>query len=85
MTFNSINERTIKEQRAHLSYFVVKPEYRNKGMGTQILQQIIRKLQNRKLCEVTIQNTIYGLDISSLASFIYVASTVLFIIPITLN
>jgi ribosomal protein S18 acetylase RimI-like enzyme len=55
VVFNSNDERTIKEQRAHLSYFVVKPEYRNRGIGTQILHQIIFMLQNNNINEITIQ------------------------------
>jgi ribosomal protein S18 acetylase RimI-like enzyme len=55
VVFESINLRTIKDLRAYISYFVVKPEYRNQGIGTQILHQIIQKLRDDNYLEATIQ------------------------------
>ena len=45
---------TIKNQRIYVSRMIVKKEYRNQGIGSEILKFLIRKAKNMGFSEMTI-------------------------------
>ncbi len=48
------SDYTIQNQRVYVSRMIVKKEYRNRGIGSEILEFLIRKAKNMGYSEMTI-------------------------------
>ena len=48
------SDYTIVGQRVYLSRLIVKPEFRRRGIGTELLEFLIRKARERKYREMTV-------------------------------
>lgn len=57
---------TIKDKRVYLSRLIVKKEYRNKGIGSKILEYLICKAKDMGFSEISL-----GVDINKSAVHLY--------------